>query len=550
LSRRITLLITVPLFMVVAMAQVPASPSSPGAPPPEVVLKSTTRLIQVNVIARDNHGIPVRGLKKEDFEILDNGKPQSISVFSMDSNAVLPQAQPLPENVFTNRLQMKSAVPSSVTVILIDALNTRWQDQAWAKLQVVKYLKTIRPEDRIAIYALGPGLRVLHDFTTDSSSLLKQLDRYNGAILPENEGDNSFGDDLSAMQFDNWMRGAGGVSRQEADFYTINRVQGTLHALEFIANHLASLPGRKNLIWVSGGFPLQIGFGSARAFNDPSREHTSFGPDVSQAIRALNDANVAIYPVDSRGLMADPKFDASNQRIDLRPKLSMGPIVAHQETMSALASGTGGHAYFNTNDLSKAIRDAVDDSSLTYTLGFYPSGDTADGKFHKLDVKAIGHSGLSMHYRKGYFDIADQPRDEHAKHVEIQDAVWSPLDSSALGLLVKVTDAGKDHPNDIDVYIRIDPAGIGTTLNADRRDAAVDVLFIQKNSHGQTFNGEDDTISLAMKPDTFQKIERQGVLYHKVIPKSAQATMLRVIVRDASSGTLGSVTVPFEQLKL
>ncbi|HZL57391.1 MAG TPA: hypothetical protein VFC21_09930, partial [Bryobacteraceae bacterium] len=116
--------------------------------------------------------------------------------------------------------------------------------------------------------------------------------------------------------------------------------------------------------------------------------------------------------------------------------------------------------------------------------------------------------------------------------------------------LVKVTDAGKDRPNDIDVYIRVDPAGIGTTLNADRRDAAVDVLFIQKNSRGQTFNGEDDTISLAMKPDTFQKIERQGVLYHKVIPKSPQATMLRVIVRDASSGTLGSVTVPFEQLKL
>jgi VWFA-related protein len=542
------------LLVVAAVAQNPTPATAPAgsAPGGDLVLKATTRLIQVNVIVRDRKGSPAAGLKKEDFQIFDNGKPQQISVFSMDSSTVLPQVAALPPNMFTNQLQQKSAVPSSVTVILIDQINTHWQDQAWAKQQLIKYLKTIHPEDRVAIYALGPGLRVLHDFTTDSSGLLEQLDRYKNGVIPEgDQKDSSFAADINSLNFDTWMNGGGGgISPQERDFYMINRVQGTLHAIEFIASHLASLPGRKNLIWLSGGFPLQIGLGSAKAMFDPTREQRTFSPEVEHAIKALNDANVAMYPVDSRGLVADTRFDASNAKVNLAPKLSMGPVVENQQTMSTLASATGGHAYFNTNDLAKAIRDAVDDSTLTYTLGFYPTNETFDGKFHKIDVKTPGQSGLSTHYRKGYYDVADQPHDDQARKTELQNAVWSPLDSSAMGLVVQVAPGGAEHPNSIDVYVKVDPNAIGITRNGDRNDGALDVMLVQKNDRGKTFNGESDTISLAMKSETYQKIEKQGFVFHKVIGRAPQATQLRVIVRDVSSGTLGSVTIPFNQLKL
>jgi VWFA-related protein len=558
MSLSVKSLFVFPVVLAVALAQepFPHPPAAGAAAAPnsstsgDLVLKATTRLIQVNVIVRDRQGNAVRDLKKEDFQVLDNGKPQQISVFSMDSSTVLPQVKPLPDNVFTNTLQQKSAVPSSVTVILIDNINTHWQDQAWAKQQLIKYLKTIHPEDRVAIYALGPGLRVLHDFTTDSAGLLAQLERYKGALIPEaDKGETSFANDLSAVQFDSWMNGVGGATGQERDFYMVNKVEGTLHAIEFIANHLSSLPGRKNLIWLSGGFPLQIAMGEKAMF-DPSRSPQTFNPQVEHAIKALNDANVAIYPVDSRGLVADTRFDASKRTVDLAPKLSMGPVVEHQQTMSVLASATGGHAYYNTNDLAKAIRDAVDDSALTYTVGFYPSNETFDGKFHKVEVKTPGHGGLNIRYRKGYFDIADQPRDEKARKTELQDAVWSPLDSSALGLLVKVVSAGPEHPDSIDIYIRVDPHGVGITRNGDRSDGAVDVLLIQKNDQGKTFNGESDTVSLALKPETYAQIEKTGLLFRKIIPRIPQATQLRIIVRDESSGTLGSVTVPYSQLKL
>jgi len=118
------------------------------------------------------------------------------------------------------------------------------------------------------------ALHVLHDFTTDSSLLLKQLARRNGSQLPETavSGGSSFNSDTDpvAVAFNAWLSGTG-VSKEESEFYRVNPATGTYRAVQFIANHLAGLRGRKNLIWVSGGFP-------------------------TEAVRALEHANVAIYP--------------------------------------------------------------------------------------------------------------------------------------------------------------------------------------------------------------------------------------------------------------
>ena len=351
------------------------------------MFKSTTRLIQVNVIVR-HKGQPVTDLKKEDFRLMDNGKEQTISTFSVESsNGKLPESPvKLPPGVYTNKLMAKPGTPQSVTVILLDMQNTSargvgtaMQQQLFARQQVVKYLQTIRPEDRVGVYLLtGAGLKVLHDYTTDSTGLLRALNAYgDGKTLPDVSQDEnmSFGTDMVSLG--NWVTtGATGMQR---DFYMVDRIQGTLKVIEFIANHLSSLPGRKNLIWVSTGFPLQIGYNSIHEMNDPSRIQQTFGDEVTRTVKAVNDANVAIYPVDSRGLTTDARFSAENQKINLKPKLSMGSTVENQQTMEELASRTGGKAFYNTNDLKKAIHDAIDDASTTYTLGFYPKDEEYDG---------------------------------------------------------------------------------------------------------------------------------------------------------------------------
>src|ERR1700691_1688551 len=210
---------------------------------PEPIIRTTTRLVQINVIATKG-GAPVPGLKKEDFQVFDNGKRQEIRQFSEETRAILPSvAAPLPQGTFTNQLEQRSGTPAAVTAILLDGVNTRFSDQTPARKQVVQFLKQIQPEDRIAIYTLDSrGLRVLHDYTTDSSDLVAKLAKYQGDIAADVTGQSEVSDLLGG-----WMPGAG--SSAERAFYLNERIQLTLNAIEFIANNLATLPGRKNLIW-------------------------------------------------------------------------------------------------------------------------------------------------------------------------------------------------------------------------------------------------------------------------------------------------------------
>jgi VWFA-related protein len=529
-------------------AQTPAAKNEAGTADGAPVFRSTTHLVQVNVIVR-HKGDAVTDLKKEDFRLFDNGKQQTISTFSVESsNGKLPTSPVrLPPGVYTNKLLQKPGTPQSVTVILLDTQHSKLEDQMFARQQVVKFLQTIRPEDRVALYLLnGRGLKVLHDYTTDSTDLLRALNAFSdGKTLPDlSQGQNmSFGTDMISLN--SWMMT--GTTGQERDMYMVQAVKGTLKVIEFIANHLSSLPGRKNLIWVSSGFPLTMGFNDIEEFNDPSREHRTFTEEITECVKAVNSANVAIYPVDSRGLVADQRFSAQNQKVDLTPKLSMGPIVENQQTMEELASRTGGKAFYNTNDLKHAIRDAIADASTTYTLGFYPADEKYDGKFHKFSVK-VEHAGFGydVRYRKGYFDFASRPTDERQRKSEVNNALLSPLDSSALGVSLGAVRVDQPVPNSMKLRVMVDTRGIGFHSEGELMKGMMHVYIAQKNDRGNQFNATDNKIELTYtKPQFAQKMKDGGIILPDTsVALVSQATQLRVVVRDEESGTLGSVTVP------
>ncbi len=142
-------------------------------------LHVNTRLVEVNVIVNDKHGNPMVGLKQNDFSVLDNGKPQKISVFSVETNLPFASSRtPLPPGTFTNRPEELTNIPASVTVILLDALNTEAADQTLARKQVIRVLREIQPQEYVALYWLGDALHILHDFTTDASVLQLVLADY------------------------------------------------------------------------------------------------------------------------------------------------------------------------------------------------------------------------------------------------------------------------------------------------------------------------------------------------------------------------------------
>jgi VWFA-related protein len=524
--------------------------AQPAADQPPVVLKSTTRLVQVSVIAQDGKGQPVTDLKKEDFRIKVNGKDQPIKIFSMDSSSALPQGETkLPPDIFTNRMDAKPGRQSSVTIILLDSLNTRWADQVNAKANVIRYLRTLQPEDHIGLYVLGTSLRVLHDYTADSAELLSRLEALKGKDLPDMASkeptDAMHGD---ALLLDALQRSAPGSSPAERSFYTTQRVIGTLKALEFIANHLAKTPGRKNLIWVSGGFPLEIGFDNAAAFRNPQIDQRIFSDEVSETVRAVNDANMAIYPVDARGLMVSSSFSAENRGTGRgRQKAPAMVGVKNQQTMEELASRTGGHAYYNSNDLAKAIHSAVDDSRVTYMLGFYPVDESFDGKFHKIEVQTVERKGVHLRYRKGFFDLPEFPQDEKARKAELADAAWSPLDASGLGIAARIVPS-KTKPGSFEIVLVIDSTQVSLQEQSQRWIGRLDVLFIQRDNEGNQYNGLGDTINLNLTAESYQKFVKNGFVYAKVIDRADRAKTIRIVVRDSASGAIGSITVPYAKI--
>jgi VWFA-related protein len=520
-----------------------------GGQAQEPILRTTTRMVQINVIVTKHGNQPVPGLKKEDFQVFDNGKQQEIRQFSEETRGLLPtSSEPLPPGTFTNELEQRPGTPSAVTAILLDGVNTVFTDQSYARQQVIAFLKQIQPEDRVAIYTLdNRGLRVLHDYTTDSSDLLAKLAAYKGNIPTDVAGQSMLSDDFLG----GWM--SNGRGSAERGYYLNDRIQATFRAIEFIANNLSTLPGRKNLIWVSAAFPLQIGMlhppgpiggastvpmgaasghvagVSARSFPTGLREQRTWSGDADRTVRALNNANLAIYPVDARGLVAS----ASGNR-----------LYNSQATMLDLASRTGGRAFVNTNDIAGAIRTAVEDSAVTYTLGFYPQNDKFDNSFHTLKVKLPEFAHLNLRYRRGYLDQDAPAQQDKLRRAELADSVWSPMDANGIGLRATLRQTSEG----IDVSLRVDPKSIVLAPQGDRWAGKLDLLFVQKEAHGKQVSGLDDTVSMEFSQPNYESVERDGLPYHRVIRREAQATEFRVIVRDAATGAVGSVTAPFSAI--
>src|SRR5260370_18415697 len=165
------------LLIACALAQDAQSPT----------IKVTTRLVQVSVVVHDKKGQPVPDVTKGDYALIDRGKEQTISVLKLEStNQVVPRLS-LPPNIFTNRLASRGETPTSLTVVLFDGLNTKWQDQVQAKRHLIKFLQEVEVQDRFALYVLGRDVAVLHDFTNDPDHLLEVLASLPGRLSAEPE---------------------------------------------------------------------------------------------------------------------------------------------------------------------------------------------------------------------------------------------------------------------------------------------------------------------------------------------------------------------------
>jgi VWFA-related protein len=541
--------------------------SSASARPQDVkdgTIRVNTRLVQVNVVVRDKNG-SVANLTKADFTLLDEGKPQRIDVFSVSTSkpAAVPAVVP-GRGVVSNLLNAEGESPGSATLVLFDLINVTndsqqnlsaginaatprsgrsappktvgnaefgaataaIEDQRDAIKQLLDYLRTIRPGDRVALYVLCNELSVIQDFTGDTAKLLRAAEKLRAmdAAGVEVRTLSQLSDLLEPPPV---STPGGAVYIQGPDFANaillnsaIQRANATADALQSIARHLSGFPGRKNLVWMTAGFPFipeQLGetaTGGARANIQETPDN--FGSQLHRASKALNDANVALYPVDIQGLRG-----------------------GYPEVMLRLADATGGRVAQHTNDLKTAVQTAVADGEVSYTLGFYPSPERFDGKAHDLKVK-VNRKGVEVRNRSTYDAVADPGVPARERQTVIAELLGSPLDASEIGM-VAVAEADKSVPGTFKVAISIDATRLRLEEKSGRYTAALSIASRLESSKSKTV--QVATMPVSLSESQYQDVRQHGLMIQRTV-QSPSRDRLRIVVQDQGTGLSGSVWLP------
>jgi VWFA-related protein len=489
----------------------------PAQEPP--IFRSGTRLVEVEVVVRGkpvrtsksffaslfdtgppfgSPGPQVQGLTKNDFTLLDNQKPVPITFFregpSGTAPANSPKPVPLPPGVVSNRVDSFGQPSNSATVILIDQLNTIPDLLAYERRGVASMLRTLSAADtHVALYTMGRNLHILQDFTGEPQRLLDlaaKLDQPRGP--PElAEAFKDYGGLLAWNVTDRgqFIPDPLGIPA---------RTEMTANALRVVIQHLARVPGRKNLVWLMD---------SASA------------PIPPAVIGLLLRTNIVLYPVMVRGTGC---WDCPPEEL------------ANEGGVQGIAAATGGRAFFDAMDLPFAVHTAKEDSRSSYVLGFYPPEDMLDGKYHRLIVR-MRNTAYHVNYRPGYVATKAAPPAPVMSEQALLDA---PLESAGIGLTAQLQpDPARPGMRLLQLVVdlhdvHLEPAGA-------RLKGAFDVLVVNRATGAL----RSDRISVDIPEGALGKALDTG---YTVVFKGVEAEPgeLRAVVRDSSADAVGSLRIP------
>ena len=582
-------------------------------------LRITSRAVLVDVTVTDRNGKPVTGLKRDSFSVSEQGKPQAISYFEEHNGAdAAMQAQKvefpaMPPDVFTNFSPIKP--PAAVNVLLLDSLNTLPEDQMMVREQAKSYLKSLKPGSRIAIFVMGMKLSFVQGFADDPALLTTALGYRKNAkpeptpLLPS-QAETHAEEMLGAMMIAPAGSGPGGTAGSPAMIaglaqfldethyaQTSDREYRTIQNLQQLATFLGGFPGRKNLVWLSGTFPLAL-FGQTE---------TRFEGAVKKTVNLLNAARVSIYPIDARGVVGNAWFTAGNQDSpgSTSPSSFIGPppgvaagspnagaggisaslqnenmgLNASHETMDLLARETGGQAFHNTNRLSDAIAKAVAASDFFYTVAYTPTDLKMDGAFRNIDVQVNG-TKYTLSFRRGYYaldsDLPGAAKTTEQKVLETQ-ATQNPMPMDPLRafmdfgmpqteqILYKALihpmpekpdaaptgkPAGKVPLTRYSVDFAVNLSDVKLKLDSDGdREGTLNVSLIVYDKYGTVAARGDYIGQLKIKPDAYKAFQLTGVQIHEEIEVPKGQFWLRTGLYDQSTHKVGTMEIPLSSVK-
>lgn len=560
-------------------------------------LRIETELVQIDVVVADKQGKLINDLKREDFQIFEDGKPQTISHFSVGTatrQANWLRTDPRSKNKTASSAAIPTPAPVNAgryLVMAVDDIHLKAANLLIAKKTLTKFIdQQIGGSDQVAFVTTSGQIGMFQQFTTDREALRRAVTRLSVAtrtttnnfdiprITPYQaelieDGDNdaleiAVQELMVKLNLDRRMAtaqvmGNARMINQENRHLTV----ATLSTLENIIRDLGALQGRKVLVLLSDGFLL-------------GGRNNGVHFDIRRITDAATRAGVVIYSLDARGLMAmpdtmdasSPGFFGTGALAGARMRIENSSMDAERNGMFALAEDTGGKAIFNNNDLNLGLQKILDDTESYYLLAFEPTVPYRDGRFRKLEIKIPGRPELKVRTRKGYFapdDKAVEKAERALAKAAEKDKKKPPeeLATDAKAAAEKQITAGlsslfqrREVPVEMaitfmntskegiqtDVFAHLEASALQYQRVGDRRQARLDLIGVVYKENGKPDQSFSETINLNLKANTFDFTVKNGITYFKRLIMKPGFYQLRLVARDDGGAQIGTASSWFE----
>lgn len=553
-----------------------------------------TELVQIDVVVTDKQGKLVSDLKREDFQILEDGKPQTVSHFSVGtagrqatwlrtSSSSANNSNP----AATAGSPQQSFTAGRYVVLAVDDVHLAPGNLMFAKKALNKFLdQQVGTNDQLALITTTGALGMYQQFTADREAMKRAVNRlsprerratsdhdipritsYQAELIGNGDPDAlelAVQEIMRQFSVDRRMATSEAQGRARAIVQENTSVTvSTLSTLENVIRGLRDLPGRKIIVLMSDGFLLG-GFSDGRHY------------DVRRITDAATRAGVVIYSLDTRGLIASiPGMDASSRGFSetgalsgARMRIESSSIQAERDGMFALAKDTGGEAIFNNNDINAGLQKVLNDTETYYLLAFEPTTSYRDGRFRKLEVRLPSRPDLKIRTRKGYFAPDDKAAEKEARAIakneekdkqktpeklakDQQNAVVAQVREgiNALyplrGIPVEMATNFINTPKDgsaLDVVAHIDTAALKFTTVGDRHQATLELIGFVFDESGKTVDNFGDKIGLNLKPASLENTLKNGIVYTKQLKLKPGYYQVRFMAREDGVKQIGSAS--------
>jgi VWFA-related protein len=520
---------------------------------PRVEFRSQTVLIQIPVVVTDKSGKHLHGLNKEDFTVLENGKPVAVSNFEELTASTAQIPAPSVVNGQFHNLTFDGPQPRNVVVIALDTVNAPFLDQAYGRRELIKFLAhTVDSGQVLALMLItSQGLKVVQGLSGDPAHLVQALNKAAGEVSPMETmssdaqeslvgGVSGSGGDPVLQGLDRFVLNGDAV---EAQFVQSNAIETTMNAFLGIAWSLSGVPGRKSLIWATGGFPFAI--------DSPSSVPGGYLSLLyERTMLALNDSQVSVYPVDIRGLANSPSF-ADGRTSGVMTGLNASGQVRNRiwlqqskfDTLNDFADMTGGKAFYNTNDLAGSFRRAAGDASSYYMLGYYL--DTKNNKpgWRKLQVK-VAKKDIEVRARNGFFVTNATMNPLLSRDRDMINALHAPIEGTGVPVTVQWLSLAADGDKKKATFMAHMPAGSLSFDPAGRDQLNFDFAALAYDKNGKEAGQAAQSFTKPVPDAQLASVRANGLNFRNSLELAPGQYTVRFVVRDNVTGKVGSVTAP------